>query len=40
MSMGVPDSKIETEPVGGVHEFDPTKYDRRVIVTLIKDINP
>lgn len=39
-SMGVPESKIEMDPVGGVHEYDPTKFDRRVTITLIKDINP
>lgn len=39
-SMGVPESKIETEPVGGVHEYDPTVFDRRVTITLIKDVNP
>jgi outer membrane protein OmpA-like peptidoglycan-associated protein len=38
--MGVPEVQIETEPVGGVHELDPTKFDRRVIVTLIKEVNP
>lgn len=40
LNLDVPESRIEIEPVGGVHELDPTKYDRRVIITLIKDINP
>ena len=38
--MGVPSRQIETEPVGGVRELDPTKFDRRVIVTLVKEFNP
>lgn len=38
--MGVPEAQIEIEPVGGVHELDPTKFDRRVIVTFVKDLNP
>lgn len=38
MEMGVPEDQIELEPVGGVHELDPTKYDRRVQITLKKTI--
>lgn len=40
LKMGVPASQIEIEPVGGVSELDPTKYDRRVLITLIKEANP
>ena len=40
LTMGVPETQIEIEPVGGVHELDPTQLDRRVLITLIKDINP
>lgn len=39
MEMGVPQSLIELEPVGGVKELDPTEYDRRVLITLGKKIN-
>ncbi|MBQ3709768.1 MAG: OmpA family protein [Bacteroidales bacterium] len=39
MEMGVPREQIELEPVGGVKELDPTKYDRRVLITLGKKIN-
>ena len=38
IEMGVPEQQIELEPVGGVHELDPTEYDRRVLITLGKKI--
>ena len=37
MKLGVPEGRITYDAVGGVKELDPTKYDRRVIITLIKD---
>lgn len=37
IKLGVPDDRITYDAVGGVAELDPTKYDRRVIITLIKD---
>lgn len=38
IDMGVPEDQIEIEPVGGVHELNPTKFDRRVQITLKKKI--
>lgn len=38
MEMGVPESQIILVPVGGVHELDPTEFDRRVFVELIKEV--
>ncbi|MBO6026801.1 MAG: hypothetical protein J6P73_06095 [Bacteroidales bacterium] len=37
IKLGFPEDRITYDAVGGVAELDPTKYDRRVIVTLIKD---
>ena len=38
MDMGVPEDQIILVPVGGVHELDPTEFDRRVFVELIKEV--
>ena len=38
MDMGIPEDQIILVPVGGVHELDPTEYDRRVFVELIKEV--
>ena len=38
LGMGVPEDQIEIEPVGGVHELNPTQFDRRVQITLKKKI--
>lgn len=38
MEMGVPEDQIILVPVGGVHELDPTEFDRRVFVELVKEI--
>ena len=38
MDMGVPEDQMILVPVGGVHELDPTEYDRRVFVELIKEV--
>lgn len=38
MQLGVPESQIIMVPVGGVHELDPTEYDRRVLIELVKEI--
>lgn len=37
MEFGVPESQIILMPMGGVKEIDPTEYDRRVLVELIKE---
>ena len=37
MEMGIPESQIILVPVGGVKELDPTEYDRRVLIELIKE---
>ena len=37
MEMGIPESQIILQPVGGVKELDPTEFDRRVLVELIKE---
>lgn len=37
MEMGVPESQIILVPVGGVKELDPTEFDRRVLIDLIKE---
>ena len=37
MEMGVPQDQIILVPKGGVKELDPTEYDRRVLVELIKE---
>lgn len=36
INMGFPESDIVLEPVGGVKELDPTEFDRRVLVDIIK----
>lgn len=38
MDMGVPESQFLLVPVGGVHELDPTEYDRRVLIELVKEL--
>lgn len=37
MKMGVPEDQIILVPVGGVKELDPTQYDRRVLIELVKE---
>ena len=37
MELGIPESQIILVPVGGVKELDPTEYDRRVLVELVKE---
>ena len=37
MDMGISEDQIILVPVGGVKELDPTEYDRRVLVELIKE---
>ena len=37
MEMGIPESQIILAPVGGVKELDPTEFDRRVLVELVKE---
>lgn len=36
LEMGFPEENIVLEPVGGVKELDPTEFDRRVLVDVIK----
>lgn len=38
LEMGFPESQTILVPVGGVHELNPTEYDRRVIIELVKEI--
>ena len=37
MQLGVPESQIVLEPIGGVKQLDPTEYDRRVLIQLLKE---
>ena len=37
MQMGIPEDQIILIPMGGVKELNPTEYDRRVLVDLVKD---
>jgi outer membrane protein OmpA-like peptidoglycan-associated protein len=36
MQLGVPESQIIINPIGGVKDLDPTEYDRRVLIQLQK----
>lgn len=36
IKLGFPESDIIIEPVGGVKELDPTEFDRRVLIDIIK----
>jgi hypothetical protein len=37
MELGIPEDQIILVPVGGVKELDPTEYDRRVLIELVKE---
>ena len=37
MQMGIPESQIILEPKGGVKELNPTEFDRRVLIQLVKE---
>ena len=37
LELGVPEDQIILVPVGGVKQLDPTEYDRRVLVELVKE---
>ena len=37
LELGVPESQIIIEPIGGVKKLDPTEYDRRVLIQLVKE---
>jgi len=37
LEMGIPESQIIIDPVGGVKHLDPTEYDRRVLIQLVKE---
>ena len=39
LELGVPESQIIIEPIGGVKMLDPTEYDRRVLIQLVKEAN-
>lgn len=39
MELGVPESQIIIKPIGGVKILDPTEYDRRVLIQLVKEAN-
>ncbi len=36
LELGVPESQIIINPIGGVKQLDPTEYDRRVLIQLAK----
>jgi hypothetical protein len=36
LKMGFPEDKIIIIPIGGIKELNPTEYDRRVVVDLVK----
>ena len=38
MELGVPENQIILVPVGGVKELDPTEFDRRVLIELVKEV--
>lgn len=38
MDMGVPEEQMILVPVGGVKELDPTEFDRRVLIELVKEV--
>ena len=37
VNLGVPQDQIILEPIGGVKQLDPTEYDRRVLIQLMKE---
>ena len=37
LELGVPEDQIIIEPIGGVKMLDPTEYDRRVLIQLVKE---
>jgi len=37
VKLGIPESQIIIEPIGGVKQLDPTEYDRRVLIQLVKE---
>lgn len=37
LELGVPEDQIIIEPIGGVRQLDPTEYDRRVLIQLVKE---
>lgn len=37
IELGIPEDQIIIEPLGGVKHLDPTEYDRRVLVQLVKE---
>ena len=36
LQMGIPEDQIILVPIGGIKELNPTEYDRRVVVDLVK----
>ena len=36
IQMGFPEDQIILVPMGGLKELDPTEYDRRVLIDLVK----
>ena len=37
LELGVPEDQIIINPIGGVKQLDPTEYDRRVLIQLMKE---
>ena len=38
LEMGIPEDQIILVPVGGIKKLEPTEYDRRVMIELVKEI--
>ena len=37
LELGIPEDQIVINPIGGVKLLDPTEYDRRVLIQLLKE---
>ena len=37
INLGIDQDQIILEPIGGVKQLDPTEYDRRVLIQLMKE---
>lgn len=39
MKMDIPEDQIILMPIGGIKELNPTEYDRRVVIELVRDVD-
>ena len=39
LKMDIPEDQIILMPIGGIKELNPTEYDRRVVIELVKDVD-